>query len=158
MTQELEITEENFDQYFFDVRKHPIPQPGHQLVSYTAIAELREGPEKKQIIALLRNTEKAHAITQVTRKLLHASELDAIRLPLAIANDLSRGLSEKKVEKKPYKYTVEFFYYADPENVPKNDPHWNVIPLLYVNDKVDTKDGVTIKSRIIPSNQENNGV
>lgn len=129
---ELVITEENFDKYFFDVRKHN-PQKGQIMVVYRAMAKLVKGPEKKQLIDLLCQTDKAVAASQVMKKLLFACEEDSVRVPLEIVNDLKTGFSIDKVLKKPYKYKIEIFYYTWPECVP-NDPHWESISLLNLSD------------------------
>lgn len=146
-TDELVITDENFDQYFFDVRRHE-PKRGQVMALYSASAEFVEGPEKQQIIDLLSKTEKAIPTTQVMRKLLFASELDAIRVPRLMAQDLLDGMSVDEVLKKPYKYTVEMYFYTTRECVPKDDPHWSVISVVNLEDFLDKRDD-RIKSRLL---------
>jgi hypothetical protein len=133
---EIEIDNNNFHEYFRDVRTHS-PERGEVMAQYSAIAEFVDGNEKRQIISLLTSTEnKMEATAQVMRKLLCASELDAYRVPRCMAEDLLAGMTEDEVASKPYKYTLEMFFYADPDNVPKDDPHWSVISLLNLEDFV----------------------
>jgi len=125
---DLVIEEQDFEKYFFDVRKHD-PKPGQIMACYSAMAEFNRSNEKQQIIDLLKMPKKALAITQVMRKLLFASELDAIRLPLAMAEDLKNSMTEDEVLDKPYKYKLEMFFYTDPQYLPA-DEHWTSISLL----------------------------
>jgi len=132
--QELEIDEGNFHEHFRDVRIST-PFRGDVMAQYTAVAEFVDGNEKRQIISLLASTEnKMEATAQVMRKLLFASEVDAYRVPRLIAEDLISGMSVGEVAAKPYKYTLEMFFYTDPSNVPKDDPHWSCISLLSLED------------------------
>lgn len=148
MMQEI-INEENFSQYFRDVRMNKF-EKGDVIAQYSATAEFIDGGEKRQIIALLTDTEnKMEATAQVMRKLLHASEIDAYRVPRLMAEDLMSGMSIEECSKKPYKYTLEMFFYSKPENVPKDDPHWSIISII------NSEDSDNIKSRIL-SDQENN--
>lgn len=126
---EIEITEENFNEYFFDVRRHS-PQKDQIIACYSAVAYFEEGPEKRQMIQLVKDTQKAEAASQVMRKLLFASEPDCWRVPREIAMDLLSGMSEAEVEKKSYKYIVQMYYYTKPHYVPEDDPHWTTISLL----------------------------
>jgi hypothetical protein len=133
---EIEIDNSNFHEYFRDVRTHS-PERGEVMAQYSAIAEFVDGNEKRQIISLLTSTEnKMEATAQVMRKLLCSSELDAYRVPRCMAEDLLAGMTGDEVASKPYKYTLEMFFYADPDNVPKDDPHWSVISLLNLEDFV----------------------
>lgn len=123
-----EITEENFEKYFFDVRKHTI-QKGQVMARYAAVAEFVDGPMKKNIIELL-TKDKANAAVQVMRKLGCAVEKDSIRICKEICEDMLKGLSVEEIEQKPYKYTIEVFYYTQKEHVPVNDPHWSLISII----------------------------
>jgi hypothetical protein len=141
MSEEVEINDGNFSQYFRDVRNSP-PHRGEVIAQYSASAEFVEGNEKRQIISLLSSTEnKMEATAQVMRKLLFASELDAYRIPRMMAEDMVSGMSEDDVAEKPYKYTFEMFFYARPENVPKDDPHWSVISVLNLDEFLGRKEG-----------------
>lgn len=127
---ELEINEENFSEYFKDVRNSKFSK-GDVIAQYTSLAEFIAGDEKKHIISLVANTDnKMEATAQVMRKLLHSSELDAYKVPRMIAEDLLSGMSEEDCLNKPYKYTLEMFFYTKPEYVPKDDPHWSVISVI----------------------------
>lgn len=150
---ELVITEENFSEHFRDVRTSQ-PQKGEIIAQYSACAEFVEGNEKRQIISLLTSTEnKMEATAQVMRKLLHASEIDAYRVPRMMAEDLLSGMSEDDVASKPYKYTLEMFFYAKPEALPKDDPHWSSISVLNIDD-IAGINGAHIESKIIAPEDE----
>lgn len=150
--EEIVITEENFSEYFRDVR-FSAPEKGDIIAQYTARAEFVEGNEKRQIISLLTSTEnKMEATAQVMRKLLHASEVDAYRVPRLMAEDLISGLTEDDVAAKAYPYTMEMFFYAKPEYLPKGDPHWSSISVLNMEDFVSPN---VVESKIvIPEEQE----
>jgi len=144
-----EIDDKNFDQYFRDVRTSQMSRDDI-IAQYTAVAELVDGLEKRQLISLLRDTEdKMEATAQVMRRLLFASELDSYRVPRMMAEDLLSGMSEDEVSFKPYKYTLEMFFYAKAEHVPKDDPHWSVISVLNSGEFFDRKDGLEISSRMV---------
>ena len=146
--EEIEINEENFSFYFKDVR-NSVPEKGDIIAQYSAAAEFVEGNEKRQIISLLTATEnKMEATAQVMRKLLHASELDAYRVPRMMAEDILSGMSVEEVAQKAYKYTFEMFFYTILENVPKGDPHWTTISVVNLDEFLDTKDG-QIESKIL---------
>jgi hypothetical protein len=131
---EVVITTDNYKNYFTDVRTGK-PQPGQVIACYSAMADFAKGPEKRQIIDLLGMEGKAEAIVQIVRKLLFASEVDSIRLPLQMAKDLADGMSPKQVERKLYRYKIEMFYYTWEEYVPVDDPHWTIIKILNSDEK-----------------------
>lgn len=139
------IDESNFNEYFFDTRTHK-PQKGQVMAKYTAIAEFGAGAEKRQMIDLLQKPDKAFAATQVMRKLLCASELDAIRVPKEMAVDLLT-MTPQQVEEKLYKYVFEMFFYVKPEYIP-DDPHWSSISLLNL-DRFLEQNGIEIKMRLV---------
>ena len=146
--EEIEINEENFSSYFRDIR-NASPGKGEVIAQYSASAEFVEGNEKRQIISLLNSTEnKMEATAQVMRKLLHASEIDAYRVPRMMAEDMLSGMSVDEVASKPYKYTLEMFFYTKSENVPKSDPHWSVISVLNLDEFLDKKES-PIESKIL---------
>jgi len=132
----VEITDENFHEYFFDIRHHG-PEHGDTLACFTAMADFVDSAEKRQIISLLKDYCKAHATAQVMRKLLHATELDAFRVPLEMTEDLLAGMSDEEVAVKPYRYQIQIYYYTKPEYVPKNNPHWSIISLINLNKHLD---------------------
>lgn len=146
--EETEINEENFSQFFRDVR-NSVPERGDVIAQYSASAEFVDGGEKRQIISLLTSTEnKMEATAQVMRKLLFASELDSYRIPRMMAEDILEGMTDDEVASKPYKYTLEMFFYAKPENIPKNDPHWSSISVLNLEDFLDKND-IAVDARIL---------
>ena len=53
-----------------------------------------------------------------------------------MAEDLLAGMTEEDVALKPYKYTLEMFFYSNPNNIPKDDPHWSIISLLNLDDLI----------------------
>lgn len=156
MTEEI-IDENNFKNYFKDIRNNAI-QKGEIIAKYTSFAEFVDGNEKKQILNLIKNTDKMNATTQVMRKLLFASEIDAIKIPREMAEDLSIGMSDEEVLKKPYKYKLEMFFYTKPENVPKEDPHWSAISIInledFVDKNIDTNKNLEFNAKIL--NEEEN--
>lgn len=145
----LVITEENFEQYFFDVRKFE-PQRGQVMACYTAKAEFLDGMEKRNIMMMLQGDGKVEAIRQVMRKLLHATEEDSIRIPKEMTEDLLAGMSHDEIAKKKYKYTVEVYFYTQQEYIPRDDPHWSCVSLLNLDDAIETnEDGLTIKAKVV---------
>jgi len=128
LTEDVEITSENFSEYFFDVRKHR-PKKGQIMAKYTAVAEF-VGPQAKRDIIKLMMMDKAHAASMVMKKIHGAKEPDCYRVCREIAEDLLSGMSSKDIIDKPYEFVVEFFFYTQREHVPKNDPHWSTIKLL----------------------------
>lgn len=144
----MEITEENFEEYFFDVRKHP-PKKGQVLARFQAIANFVEGKMKQDIIYLLTEVNNSgESAVKVMRKLGCASEGDSIRIPREIAEDLSNGMSKEEVEFKQYKYLFETFYYTQPEYIPRDNPHWSTIEILNQND-FDESGDFQVKVRLI---------
>lgn len=152
--QELVIDENNFNQYFFDARVHR-PKKNQVLVKYSAMAELVDGPMKKNIIDLCRK-DKIHAATQVMRKLGGACERDSVRVLKEICMDLIKGFSDDEIEKKSYKYKLEMFYYAEKQYVP-DDPHWSAITINNLDlflDSNNSNNKMLVKSKIIDSENE----
>ncbi len=147
MNKEVEITEENFEEFFFDVRKHK-PTKGQVLARYTALADLVDSGEKRNVIDLLRLTDKVIPTTNVMKKLLHACELDSYRVPRKIIEDLIRGMSMEKVLQKPYRYKVEIFFYTQQEHIPRGDPHWDCISLLNLDSFIE-HEGLVIKAKVV---------
>jgi hypothetical protein len=126
MENEVQITPENFHEYFFDVRTNK-PKKGQVMAKFTAIAEFVGGRGKRDIMLLLKQ-DKAYQAAQVMRKIHGAKEPDCYRL----------DLTEKQVEDKVYEFPIELFFYTEREHVPKNDPHWDVIPLIHVDPETGT--------------------
>jgi len=120
------IDQSNFDEYFFDVRKHP-PRRGQVLARFRAIAEFVDGQGKKDIIYVLK-LGKAVQAAEVMKKIHCAAEPDCYRVCREICEDLLT-MSEQEVEKKPYRFLLEMLFYTEPENVPRDDPRWEKINL-----------------------------
>jgi hypothetical protein len=138
MSEELVIDEKNFNEYFRDVRQVS-PRAGEVMACYRANAEFINGIEKKQMLQLIKLEGKMAAASQVMRKLLFASELDAVRVPKNMIQDLLDGMTDEQVLEKTYPYLAEMFYYAKPEHVPKDDPHWSIIQIVNLNDFLKSK-------------------
>ena len=145
-TEELVIDESNFDQYFFDVRKHK-PKKGQIMAKYTAIAAFEKCNEKENIVDLLSKTDKALPAMQVMRKLLFASEEDSVKVLMAMSKDYLETKDRDFVINNPYKYKMEMFYYVDPKYIPRDDPHWSTVSILNLNEFIDEKDGLTIHTK-----------
>ena len=125
---DVEITQNNFNEYFFDIRQHK-PKKGQIMARYAAIAEFVDGGMKKNIIELLQK-DKANSAVKVMRKLGCATEKDSVRICKEICEDMLSGISIQDIEKKSYKFTMEIFYYTQKEHVPKDDPHWSLISII----------------------------
>ena len=131
MSEEVEITSENFSEYFFDTRRHK-PKQGQIMAKFSAVALFGEGGPKKDIIKLLK-TDMAFQAAQVMNKIHCAKAPDCYRICREIAEDLLSGMSDEEVERKDYEYILEICYYTQRECVPKNDPHWETLQVLQYN-------------------------
>ena len=156
MTEEI-ITEANFEEYFFDVRRFK-PQKGQIMARYAAIAEFIDGAMKQNIIDLLKK-DKALAATQVLRKCGCATERDSVRVCKEICFDMLLGMTDQEIEQKVYKYTMEVFYYTEQANVPLDDPHWSVISIRNLDQFLDAQNNILeINTSIVKDNEvEENG-
>lgn len=134
--EELIIDESNFDQYFFNIKDHR-PQRGQVIARYSAIAEFCAGPMKNQVIELIRDDIKAEAASRILRNVLCSVERDSFRIPREMAQDLLNGMTEEEVRQKPYRYTIEMFYYTEKNNVPIDDMHWSVISINNLDEFLD---------------------
>lgn len=150
MTDELVIDESNFNNYFFDIRTSKL-KTGQVIACYTAMADLVNTFEKKNLVDLLCNSVKMEACLQVMRKLFHADEKYSFRVLIEILQDILGGLSIEEVLDKPYRYRVCFYYYTEKKYIPTDDPHWSCISLLNLKEK----DDGFIKSKVIqPTKQK----
>ena len=130
----LVIDDSNFDEYFFDVRKHK-PQQGHVLACYDAIAEFVDGNLKRDIIQLLLQNNKAgETAPRLMQKLAGATNKSAIKVIKEILSDLIAGMSLEEVAQKPYEFHCQHFYYTRKEYLPIGDPHWWSTSLLDVRE------------------------
>lgn len=127
-TEKLEINDENFHEYFRDVRTAK-PERGDVIARFRATAELVDGNEKQNIMDLLMKTDKAVAASQVMRKLFNACERDSYRVPKEMCQDLLE-IGYNKTLEKPYKFTLELFFYTKKEFFPEDNPHWSLISLM----------------------------
>lgn len=122
------IDASNFNQYFFDARTNR-PQKGQVMAKFTAVAMFGAGPEKRDIIKLMK-MDKAHQASQVMQRIHLAKAPDCYRLLREICEDLVSGMSEEEVEKKEYEFVLEAIFYTKKEYVPKRDPHWETLQTL----------------------------
>lgn len=131
---ELVIDDSNFNEYFFEVKKHP-PKSGQIMARFCAKAEILRSPEKDNLICLLLNNSKgAEMAINMVQHTFCSTEKDAIYICKSIIKDLLIGKSKDQVLDTPYSYTFEKFYWTTEECVPKNNPHWKVIKITMVND------------------------
>jgi len=126
----VEITNENFDQYFRDARTTKAEQ-GDVLAKFSAVADFVEGQGKKDIIYLLK-IDKAREAAQVMNRIHGAKSPWCYRVPRQIAQDLLT-MDEKDVEKKAYEMVVEFLFWTKKECVPRNDQHWETLDVIQYN-------------------------
>lgn len=140
--EETEINSSNFGSYFADVR-HFLSKKGDVIARFRAVAELIDGFEKREMIELLKKPNSARAVSQMMRKLANAMEPDTYSVPIAMAKDILAGMSDDEIAKKPYEYTIELFYYAQPEYVPKDDLNWTIISIVNAKDYITSKEVTT---------------
>lgn len=114
-----------------DIRTNK-PEERDVLASYRCMAELVDSAEKRQLVKLLLADLGVSPILQFCRKVLYACEESAYQLPRQIASDLMSGDSVDCVLKKPHRYTLEYLFYAKPEEIP-DDIHWTSMPLVSLN-------------------------
>lgn len=132
MEDELVIDETNFEQYFFDVRKNK-PQEGQVMAKFTAIAAFGEGTGKQDVVNLLKKG-RAEQASRVMQKLHWAKVPDCYKVCREISEDLVSGMSEQEVISKEYEYVLEAYYYTQREYVPKDDPRWDLIQLMRLDE------------------------
>jgi hypothetical protein len=124
------INDDNFQKYFFDIRKHPKPQKGQVMACWKANADFIDGWVKRHVITLLStNTFGAESSKKILRNLVGATEQDAVRLCKEMLADLRDGASPREITAKPYRFTVEMFYWTMPEYVP-DTPNWSIVKVF----------------------------
>lgn len=128
MKDEQIIDASNFNQFFFDVRRFG-PKAGQIMAKFSAIAIFGDGPEKRDLIKVLRK-DKAQAAAMVMKKIHCAKEPDCYRVCREMCDDLMSGMPDEEVSKKEYEYILEMYYYTNRECIPKNDPHWETIDIV----------------------------
>lgn len=130
----IEINENNFDNYFFDARRHR-PKKGQVMVKYEAMADLIDGQMKRDLIDLLLYSPKGHESAPKVLKVLGGAVYeDSVKISLEMARDLAAGKSIAEVAEKPYRYKMEFFFYTDRQYADEitnvGAPHWSKIGLI----------------------------
>lgn len=125
---EIIIDSSNFADYFFDVRRFG-PKEGQIMAKFSAVAIFGDGPEKRDIIKILRK-DKAEAAAMVMKKIHCAREPDCYRICREMVEDMLNGMSDDEVAEKEYEFVLEAFYYTKREYIPKGDPHWETIDLV----------------------------
>jgi hypothetical protein len=129
------ITDKNFGEYFFKADGNYKPEKGQVLARFQAAADFVDGWMKRNIIQMLcENKRGADTSLRVMRKLVNATEKDAVKVLLEMANDLKNGLSVDEVADKPYRFVMEQFYWTKKEYVP-DDLHWDIIECVDLRGK-----------------------
>lgn len=133
----LEIDESNFDQYFFDTRKHK-PKPGQVLACYESMADLVDGNLKRDIIHLLMTKEQtATRCVALLQKLAGATDKSAVKVVKEMMTDLLSGKSTDEVAAKPYELQCRYYYYCYKQCMPTDDPRWwstSLIDVRFTNE------------------------
>lgn len=130
------INHSNFKDYFFDVRQNR-PKKGQVLAKFTAVAVLGDGPEKRDLIKILRK-DKAKAAAMVMQKIHCAREPDCYRVCRLMCEDMIAGMTDDEVAAREYEFVLEALYYTKKEYVPKNDPHWETIDVVQYDAETQT--------------------
>ena len=99
------------------------------MAKFTAIAIFGDGPQKRDIINLLK-MDKAHQASQIMQRIHSARAPDCYRVLREMCEDLMAGMSDEQVEKKEYEFVLEAIFYTKKEYVPKRDPHWETLTVL----------------------------
>lgn len=126
--EQVEINNKNFASYFFDVRRHR-PKQGQVMAKFSAVAIFADGPEKRDLIKVLRK-DKAVAAAQVMHKIHCARVPDCYRVCREMCEDMLAGMTDDEVAAKEYEFVLEAVYYTQKEYVPKHDPHWETLEVL----------------------------
>jgi hypothetical protein len=130
------IDSSNFRDYFFDARVHG-PKPGQVMAKFTAVAVFGDGPEKRDLIKVLRK-DKAEAAAAVMHKIHCARLPDNYRVCREMCEDLIAGMTDDEVAKKDYEFVLEAVYYTKKEYVPKGDPHWETLDIIRYDPETNT--------------------
>lgn len=125
---DIVIDHNNFGEYFFDARQNR-PQKGQVMAKFTAIAIFADGPQKRDIINLLK-IDKAYQASQIMQRIHSARVPDCYRVLREMCEDMVSGMSDEEVEKKEYQFVLEAIFYTKKEYVPKRDPHWETLTVL----------------------------
>ncbi len=153
MSEELIINDQNFNEYFYDVRTHQ-PQHGQVMACYTAIADFIDGPLKRDVLNILEYHD-ALSVPKIMKKVGCAAERDSYRIPIEMVKDLLSGMPREQVAQKQYRYTVEVFFYTKKECVPKYDPHWSVISIMNLDEFLDANNNrISVKTREVTNVQD----
>jgi hypothetical protein len=130
----MKWTDDWFNANFFDIRKHK-PKKGQILAQYRAVAYFVDDWVKRNVINIIKdNAVGAETAQKVMHNMCGALEEDSIRVPLEMAKDLALGMSVDEVAKKEYRMIIQYSFWTERENVPKDDPHWFVIQMLNTDD------------------------
>jgi hypothetical protein len=123
----MDLTDENFKDYFFRADSNYNPDKGQILARFRAKADFVDDWMKRNVIQLLcSNKNGAESAFRIMKKLVSATEKDAIRVLTEIATDLLGGMTVDEVVDKPYRFTLEQFYWTQKEYVP-DIPNWEII-------------------------------
>jgi len=143
--EELIITEENFDQYFFDVRKYGWERD-QVMARYRAKAKFVDTPHKRNMIDLLK-LDKAIPAVQLMNKFHGATRRCAIEILIEMCKDMLGGMTDDEIAAKPYDMTIEYFFYTKMEHIPRDNPHWDCISVRDMAEELDSD--LTVSARFV---------
>lgn len=123
------LVPEPFFEGMREVAGRATPMMGDVLARYMAVAYLEDGDIKRTICYLLTQEGGAEAARHIMRKRAHATRQDSITVPRQIAEDMAAGMPGAEVNAKAYRYIYERWFYTHPDLVPKDNPHWTLLPL-----------------------------
>ena len=125
--EQVEITSENFSQYFRDAASSR-PQPGECLAIFRAVAEFVDGNLKQDVVdKLINNKFGCQTAIQLLIKHAGMNYKEALRIVKEVNKDLLE-LTKEEVIDKAYKFTFENRYFTKKEYVP-DSPNWQTIGL-----------------------------
>lgn len=131
----IQITENNFKDYFFKADEKYKPEKGQVLARWRASADFVDGWVKRNIIQLLCSHESgAESSHRIMTKVVNAVNKDAVRVLREMAEDLMNDMSVDQVCDKPYRFVIEQFYWTKREYIP-DDVHWDVINCVDTRDE-----------------------
>src|SRR5436190_1079264 len=104
-TEKVDVTEENFKDYFFPVSESYKPKRGQILARWRATADFVDGWIKRNVIGLLAsNKAGAETARRIMHKLVCAQDRDSVKVLREMAEDLSSGMSVEEIGEKPYRF------------------------------------------------------
>lgn len=127
---ELIIDENNFNEYFFDVRMNK-PKKGQVLACYEHMAELVDGDLKRDVLnLLLYNDNAAISSPRLLQKLACASYVSSYDVVENMVKDLLEGMKNEDILEKSYPFILQMHFWTKKEYIPDDDPHWSTIQIV----------------------------